>query len=1830
MATDQCFTQTRETLRLRSNDGLIVPNLASRMATLEPRVLFSATPIDAAALNVDEAAMVLSIESGQSSESPQEQSTTIDQLSTPHASSQVEIVIIDSMVPDLQRLLDDFSQSQRNVEVYILDGTRDGVVQITELLDGRADVDALHVISHGENGRVRLGSQWIGHDNLNGYAGQIASWQTSLSSDADILFYGCDLAATGDGVTFLESVAALTGADVAASDDTTGHADFGGNWALEYHVGSVEHDVIVSQAAQSTWFGKLATFTVQHSLDEINDPSLLSLRDAILAANAAPGQDTIVLSATTYEILLTGGSGGELDITDDLIITVDGGGTATIDANGLDRVFKINGATVTMSNLVITGGDKNDGGGIKIETDGHLTLNRVVVTGNMADEGAGIFNKGELYLTDVTISNNGSLAETAFGGGLFNDGIASFDRVTFSNNRADRGGGLYHKDGAGSLSISRTTFSGNQAGDQGGGLYLAEDATIVHATITANSAGDQGGGIYVDKGTITIANSIVDLNTSGSSGTDVRGGIDSRGFNIFGSSSGLTGTIASDRVNQSAGLLALADNGGFVMTHQLDIGSIAINAGTFDGASIADARGLYVVDGRNDIGAVERGGVLTDRIYFVDQSGNAIRSANRDGSGAVDILTGLNDPADLFIDVVNKKIYWSEPGQDRILRADLNGTNVETFLSGLTSPQMMAIDYATGYFFWAENAFTTNRIRRANLDGSNITTVVSSSLSGPNHLLIDSENGYLYFSDADAGKIERINIADGSGRTTLVDLPFGSVINSFTLDQTAQRLYWTRFEVFENDQDGIFYQDLSGGAETKLIEQNGKNLDTVLVDPHTGKLFWSEVNDDQIYSADIDGGNIQALPVGSIGQARGIAFGPNADPVAVIPSSISLDEGSSLNLSAASSYDVDGGTLSYQWDLDNDGIFGEAGEPTTETATVTWNTLASFGIVDQGTFTISVRVDDGRGGVDIASSTLTVNNVAPTIGGNVSISRPENQTNVVVVNATDPVDAVTYSLIGGDDASSFEINQTTGQLSFIVAPDFESPADFDGNNVYFVVVMATDDDGATASQSITVTITDVVEGTAGVTAQADTFTVDEDSTLMRDAASGVLANDTVFPAATLTANLVGGDPANASSFVLNSDGSFTYTPDANFNGTDTFRYTATDGTMTSDVTTVTIQVGAVNDAPTSITIDNASVGENEAGQVIGNLTVTDVDAGDTHTFAVSDNRFEVVGGALKLVAGTSLNHEAEPTVTVSVTATDSGNESIQRSFTIAVGDVNEAPTGVTIDRDEVYENYENARVGFLTTSDPDAGGSHTYTVDDNRFTVDGNELKLRSGVTLDFEAESTISLIVTSTDQGNLSVNQSFTISVVDRNDAPTNMTLVGGGIDENVVGAVAGTLVVDDPDVTAMHTFTVDDTRFEIVGHTVGLKAGNAIDHETESSVTMTVRATDAGGLWIERAITVVVADVNESPSLITLSNNEVDHDIDGQTVGMVDVSDPDDGDTHNWVVDDARFEVVAGELRLKSGQSINGGVESTVNITLTATDVGGLNTNAMFTLNVSEPEAPPPTFQVPVLPQAIVAPEEQRTSSSPAIEEPSGDSTDSPADSESASKRSSEDGSAESSGDESSDEGSVSAAPGSVGVGNGMTATGLSGTTSDDDEAMIAGLLKLTSDESTRDAGSEAADASLGIIADGQNGSTLDRDNSLGSANGENARRQGIIQNAFFTGTTTQLDIGLMTKPGAMWTELDKQRNLVEDRIHGDLIDVGAAGAAVSSVTVGVLAWALRSGILASGLLAQMPAWRAFDPLMIMQGVGDSADDESLEDLMSRRSEALDQNDTEPATEA
>ena len=122
----------------------------------------------------------------------------------------------------------------------VLDAGQDQLSQITEALRGQSDVAAIHLYSHGFAGGLQLGGTRLDVGSLSLQASQISGWASALTPDADILLYGCDVAAGDAGALFLTDIAALTGADVAASTDPTGSPSLGGNWTLEAASGPIE------------------------------------------------------------------------------------------------------------------------------------------------------------------------------------------------------------------------------------------------------------------------------------------------------------------------------------------------------------------------------------------------------------------------------------------------------------------------------------------------------------------------------------------------------------------------------------------------------------------------------------------------------------------------------------------------------------------------------------------------------------------------------------------------------------------------------------------------------------------------------------------------------------------------------------------------------------------------------------------------------------------------------------------------------------------------------------------------------------------------------------------------------------------------------------------------------------------------------------------------------------------------------------------------------------------------------------------------------------------------------------------------------------------------------------------------------------------------------------------------------------------------------------------------------------------------------------------------------------------------------------------------------
>jgi uncharacterized delta-60 repeat protein len=158
------------------------------------------------------------------------------------------LLFIDAGVDDSQLLLNGVAAG---TEVYRLDRGQDAITQITQTLSGRRDIASLQIVSHGRSGGLQLGESWLDLQTLPSYVNQLKSWSAALSADADMLLYGCDVAAGEAGRSFVDLLAQVTGADVAASDDLTGSAALGGDWDLEVQTGSIESALQMSAEFQS-------------------------------------------------------------------------------------------------------------------------------------------------------------------------------------------------------------------------------------------------------------------------------------------------------------------------------------------------------------------------------------------------------------------------------------------------------------------------------------------------------------------------------------------------------------------------------------------------------------------------------------------------------------------------------------------------------------------------------------------------------------------------------------------------------------------------------------------------------------------------------------------------------------------------------------------------------------------------------------------------------------------------------------------------------------------------------------------------------------------------------------------------------------------------------------------------------------------------------------------------------------------------------------------------------------------------------------------------------------------------------------------------------------------------------------------------------------------------------------------------------------------------------------------------------------------------------------------------------------------------------------------
>ena len=390
------------------------------------------------------------------------ESETVAFTDAPIAASETSeriLVVLNSSVADADSIVNDLGD---NVEVLRLEAGTDALDTINDYLDEHADTkySAIHLVSHGSEGYITLNGEKIDSTTINP-----ADWKAigeHLTDDADILVYGCDTAKSEEGKALVQTIANLTGADVAASIDSTGAT---GDWDLEYRSGLIEAATLTPQ-----YSGRLAT-EITVTIDGVND--FTELQTAITDVEAG---GTIKFAVDTANFAKN----------------MDANGDGTLDSYGIDIT-----ATLAISkNITINGW-------IDFDSDG------------VVDQGERIvFDGGDKFGQTV----DGTEVTTHSGVRIMNissGATVAIDGIQFQNAYSTANGGVISN--AGTVTVSNSVFFNNSTTKYGVLLYNASTGVaVIDSSYAKNNAATSGGAVYNAGGVLALMNSTI----TGTTGAD--------------------------------------------------------------------------------------------------------------------------------------------------------------------------------------------------------------------------------------------------------------------------------------------------------------------------------------------------------------------------------------------------------------------------------------------------------------------------------------------------------------------------------------------------------------------------------------------------------------------------------------------------------------------------------------------------------------------------------------------------------------------------------------------------------------------------------------------------------------------------------------------------------------------------------------------------------------------------------------------------------------------------------------------------------------------------------------------------------------------------------------------------------------------------------------------------------------------------------------------------------------------------------------------------------------------------------------------------------------
>lgn len=297
-----------------------------------------------------------------------------------------QVVFVESDVKDYQSLI---SQLPSGYEVVVLDSTKDGLAQIAAWASTHSGYSAMHIVSHGEENDLMLGTVSLTSTNIANYQSELATIGQALSANGDILVYGCSVAEGSDGAALIGALAQDTQHAVAGSTDPTGAASLGGNWTLEYstdalHVAALDlvgYDGLLTRPTTGTTsFDTLdsSTTVIPTGQTSLTVSDFLGWNFTMQMNSASDGQNEMIIvekdgssSVETVDAL----SDGAKQITyfsvkpnDSSLFTLNSigvvldGYNSTFSGGSITLVGYLNGSAVSGATLTLSVSDINNGG----------------------------------------------------------------------------------------------------------------------------------------------------------------------------------------------------------------------------------------------------------------------------------------------------------------------------------------------------------------------------------------------------------------------------------------------------------------------------------------------------------------------------------------------------------------------------------------------------------------------------------------------------------------------------------------------------------------------------------------------------------------------------------------------------------------------------------------------------------------------------------------------------------------------------------------------------------------------------------------------------------------------------------------------------------------------------------------------------------------------------------------------------------------------------------------------------------------------------------------------------------------------------------------------------------------------------------------------------------------------------------------------------------------------------------------------------------------------------------------------------------------------------